>query len=130
MESQLIVRTIDLELEFKELYYDLFGSEKISRVQWRKLIDLSITNHNIYDKMVRFRTVQLDRLEQLFALLCKQSLFPEHARNKWTFLVPSYIENYNDIEFMYFDTEEEASEYPMEHSLVEVPNVIFLGKVP
>ena len=126
MESQLN----NLELEFLELRNDLFGSEEISRVHWRKLIDLSITNHTINDKMDRFRDVQLDRLEQLFALLCKQSLFPEHARHKWTFLVPSNIENYNDIEFMYFETEDEASDYPMEHGLVEVPNVIFVGNIP
>jgi hypothetical protein len=79
--------------------------------------------------MERFRDVQLDRLGQLFILLCKQSLFPEHACHKWTFLLPSYIEHYNDIEFMYFETEDEASDYPMEYGLVEVPNVIFIGNI-
>jgi hypothetical protein len=30
---------------------------------------------------------------------------------------------------MYFETEDEASDYPMEYGLVEVPNVIFIGNI-
>jgi hypothetical protein len=44
MDSQLIIRTNNLELEFLELRNDLFGSEEISHIQWHKLIDLKITD--------------------------------------------------------------------------------------
>ena len=127
MEMKIRERMMSKALELDEIYLDLFGTEELSSIFWSQRVKLSITDYNIKQKMQRFSDLQLDRLEILFNLLCEKSTFPEIANNKWIFLLPSHITNYDVFNFRYFDTEDEASDEAF--NFIEIPRVAFIGKV-